>query len=159
MFFEKLIPSLGINPWIESPFIWVYGSNLIIGDNFYSITNCTLLDCATITIGDNVLLGLNVSLYTPNHAFDAEERIEGLEQVLPISIGDNVWLGGSVTVVGGVTIGENTVIGAGSVVTKDIPANELVAGNPCRMIREITEADRIKIRYFLDLTDVELWVV
>ncbi|MGO4937886.1 hypothetical protein ACTQ54_09815 [Fundicoccus sp. Sow4_H7] len=67
---------MGINPWIESPFIWVYGSNLIIGDNFYSNTNCTLLDCATITIGDNVLLGLNVSLYTPNHAFDAEERIK-----------------------------------------------------------------------------------
>lgn len=159
MFFEKLIPSLGKNPWIESPFSCDYGSNLIIGDNFYANTNCTLLDCATITIGDNVLLGPNVSLYTSNHAFDAEERIEGLEQVLPISIGDNVWLGGSVTVVGGVTIGENTVFGAGSVVTKDIPANELAAGNPCRMIREITEADRIKIRYFLDLTDVELWVV
>lgn len=135
---------MGQIPWIESPFSCDYGSNLIIGDNFYANTNCTLLDCATITIGDNVLFGPNVSLYTPNHAFDAEERIEGWEQALPISIGDNVWLGESVTVVGGVPIGENTVIGAGSVMTKDISANVLAAGNPCRVIREITEANWIK---------------
>ncbi len=142
---KQLIPNIGKDFWIESPFSCDYGTNLIIGDNFYSNTNCTLLDCANITIGNDVLFGPNVSLYTPNHAFNAEERKEGWEQSLTIKIGDNVWLGGSVSVVGGVEIGKNSIIGAGSVVTKSIPENCLAAGNPCRVIREITEEDRLNI--------------
>lgn len=140
---RKLIPTIGNDPWIESPFNCDYGTNLAIGNHFYSNTNCTLLDCAKITIGDNVLFGPNVSLYTPNHAFHAGERKDGWEQSLPITIGNNVWLGGSVTVIGGVTIGKNTIIGAGSVVTKDIPADVLAVGNPCKVVRKINEQDKI----------------
>ncbi|MFC6464365.1 sugar O-acetyltransferase [Marinilactibacillus sp. GCM10026970] len=142
-FVEKLIPNIGENSWIESPFTCEYGGNMYIGDNFYSNTNCTILDCAKVTIGNDVLFGPNVSLYTPNHAFDPEERKAGLEQTLPITIGDNVWLCGSVSITGGVSIGENTIIGAGSVVTKDMPANVIAAGNPCKVIRPITEADKV----------------
>jgi len=139
---EQLIPNIGEGHWIESPFNCDYGYNIEAGSNFYANTNCTILDCAKVSIGNDVLFGPNVSLYTPNHAFDASERKAGWEQSLPIAIGDNVWLGGSVTVVGGVTIGKNSIIGAGSVVTKDIPENVLAAGVPCRVIREITESDK-----------------
>ncbi|PKG22600.1 sugar O-acetyltransferase [Niallia nealsonii] len=143
---QKLFHSVGENAWIESPFNCDYGYNITIGDNFYTNTNCTILDCAKVTIGNNVLIGPNVSLYTPNHAMDAEERKAGYEKSLPINIGDNVWIGGSVTIVPGVTIGDNTIIGAGSVVTKDIPANVIVAGVPCRVIRPITEKDKIGLK-------------
>ncbi|GAK40814.1 sugar O-acetyltransferase [Paenibacillus urinalis] len=140
---QKLIPFIGENPWIESPFNCDYGYNMTIGNSFYANTNCTILDCAKVTIGNDVLFGPNVSLYTPNHAFDAGERKMGYERSLPITIGDNVWLGGSVTIVGGVTIGDNTIIGAGSVVTKDIPANVIAAGVPCKVIRPITDEDKL----------------
>jgi len=143
---QKLFNSIGENAWIESPFNCDYGYNITIGDNFYANTNCTILDCAKVTIGNNVLIGPNVSLYTPNHAFDADERKEGYERSLPIHIGDNVWIGGSVTIVPGVTIGDNTIIGAGSVVTKDIPSNVIAAGVPCRVIRSITENDKIGLK-------------
>ena len=143
---EKLIPNIGENHWIESPFNCDYGYNIKIGENFYSNTHCTILDCAHVTIGNDVLFGPNVNLYTPNHAFDAEERRDGWEQSLPITIGDNVWLGGSVTIVGGVTVGRNSIIAAGSVVTKDIPENSLAAGVPCKILRKITEADKLKFK-------------
>lgn len=140
---QKLFHSIGENAWVESPFNCDYGYNITVGDNFYANTNCTILDCAKVTIGDNVLIGPNVSLYTPNHAMDAAERKAGYERSLPITIGDNVWLGGSVTIVPGVTIGDNTIIGAGSVVTKDIPADVIAAGVPCKVIRPITEKDTV----------------
>ena len=140
---KELIPHIGQRPWIESPFNCDYGTNMIIGDNFYSNTNLTILDCGPVTIGSNVLVGPNVSLYTVNHALDADERNAGLEQALPISIGDNVWLGGSVVILGGVTIGKNSVIGAGSVVTHDIPANVMAVGNPAKVLRKITEQDKV----------------
>ncbi|GIN74497.1 maltose O-acetyltransferase [Bacillus sp. J14TS2] len=142
----QLFHSIGENAWIESPFNCDYGYNIIVGDNFYANTNCTILDCAKVTIGNNVLFGPNVSLYTPNHAIDADERKEGYECSLPINIGDNVWISGSVTIVPGVTIGDNTIIGAGSVVTKDIPANVVAAGVPCRILRSITEKDKIELK-------------
>lgn len=140
---QKLFHSQGENVWIESPFYCDYGFNITVGDNFFANTNCTILDCAKVTIGNNVLLGPNVSLYTPNHALDADERNAGYEIPLPITIGDNVWISGSVTIVPGVTIGDNVVIGAGSVVTKDIPANVVAAGVPCKVIRPITEKDKV----------------
>jgi len=143
---DKLFHAVGENAWIESPFNCDYGSNISVGDNFYANTNCTILDCAKVTIGNNVLIGPNVGLYTPNHAMDAEERKAGYERSLPITIGDNVWLGGSVTVVPGVTVGNNTIIGAGSVVTKDIPANVVAAGVPCKVIRTITEKDKLGLK-------------
>jgi len=138
---KKLFHTVGENAWIESPFNCDYGYNITIGDNFYANTNCTILDCAKVTIGNNVLIGPNVSLYTPNHAIDADERKAGYERSLPITIGDNVWIGGSVTIVPGVTVGDNAIIGAGSVITKDIPANVIAAGVPCKVIRPITEED------------------
>ncbi|MCR6652694.1 MAG: sugar O-acetyltransferase [Cellvibrionaceae bacterium] len=143
---EKLFGSVGKNPWIESPFNCDYGYNISVGDNFYTNTNCTILDCAKITIGNDVLIGPNVSFYTPNHAMDPAERKAGYERSLPITIGDNVWISGSVSILPGVSIGDNSVIGAGSVVTKDIPANVVAAGVPCKVIRTITEADKLGLK-------------
>ena len=101
------------------------------------VFNCIILDCARVTFGDNVFLAPNVQLYTAYHPVIAAERIKGPEYAAPITIGNNVWLGGGVIVCPGVTIGDNTTIGAGSVVTKGIPANVVAAGNPCRVIREL----------------------
>ena len=101
-----------------------------------------MLDANPITIGDHVLIGPRVGLYTANHAIDARERIAGGCYARPITIGSGVWIGGNVDIMGGVTIGENSIIGAGSVVTKDIPPHVIAAGTPCRVIREITDRDK-----------------
>lgn len=140
---RKIFGEVGKNCWIESPFNCDYGYNITVGDNFYTNTNCCILDCARVTIGNNVWIGPNVGIYTPNHAFDNQERTQGYEKSLPIEIGDNVWICGGVTITGGVKIGENSIIGAGSVVTKNIPAGVIAAGNPAKVIREITEKDKI----------------
>ena len=145
---ENLIRNLfgyvGGNCWIESSFNCDYGYNIYVGDNFYANTNCCILDCAKVTIGNNVLLGPNVGIYTPEHAFNTIERSEGYERALPIEIEDNVWIGGNVTILGGVKIGSNSIIGAGSVVTKDIPSDVIAVGNPAKVIRKISEKDKIK---------------
>lgn len=140
---RNMFGGVGKNCWIESPFNCDFGYNITVGDNFYTNTNCCILDCAKVTIGNNVWIGPNVGIYTPNHAFDSKERSDGYEKSLPIVIGDNVWIGGGVNIIGGVRIGENSIIGAGSVVTKDIPAGVIVAGNPAKIIREITEKDKL----------------
>ena len=138
---KKLIPQIGKNCWIESPFNCDFGYNINIGDNFYSNVNLTILDCAPITIGNNVFIGPNVGIYPPNHSLDHISRSQYYERSLPVVIKDNVWIGGGVSILGGITIGENSIVGAGSVVTKDIPANVIAVGNPCRVLREITEDD------------------
>ncbi len=140
---QKLFGKVGKNSWIESPFNCDYGSNIYAGDNFYANSNCSILDCAKITLGNNVWIGPNVGFYTPNHAFDSKERTAGFERSLPITVGDNVWISGGVSIVGGVTIGSDSVIGAGSVVVKDIPSGVVAVGNPARVIRKITEKDRL----------------
>lgn len=122
---------------IQTPFYCDYGSNIFAGDNLFINFNCTILDCAKVTLGNNVFFAPNVQIYTAYHPIIASERIKGPEYAAPIIIGDNVWLGGGVIVCPGVTIGDNTTIGAGSVVTKDIPANVVAVGNPCRVIREL----------------------
>jgi maltose O-acetyltransferase len=122
---------------IQPPFFCDYGSNIIAGENFFMNFNCVILDCALVTIGNNVMCGPYVQIYTAYHPLVAEERIKGPELAAPITIGDNVWLGGGVIICPGVTIGNNTTIGAGSVVTKSIPDNVFAAGNPCRVIKEI----------------------
>lgn len=119
-----------------------YGRNITIGNHFYANFDCLMIDVAAITIGDNVMFGPRVCLYTAGHPIDSIVRNSGLEFGTPITIGNNVWVGGSAVVNPGVTIGDNTVIGSGSVVTKDIPANTIAAGNPCRVIRKITQEDK-----------------
>ena len=127
---------------IESPFQCDYGYNIEIGENFYSNHNLIILDVGKVRIGDNVQIAPNVSIYTAGHPVHPDTRNSGYEYGIDITIGDNVWIGGSVTILPGVTIGNNAVIGAGSVVTKDIPDDSIAVGNPCRVIRKITEEDR-----------------
>lgn len=141
---KKLLAKTGEKFWIEQPFYCDQGYNIGIGENFYCNHNTVMLDAAKITFGTNVFIAPNCGFYTAGHPLDAEQRNQGLEIALPITVGDNVWIGGGVSVLPGVTIGDNTVIGAGSVVTKDIPAGVIAAGNPCRVIRAITEADKNK---------------
>ncbi len=138
---RQLIGKTPTRFFMEAPFHCDYGCNISLGENFYANFGCIMLDCAPITIGDNVMFGPSVSLYAVGHPLHHRVRGAMAEQALPISIGDNVWLGGGVIVNAGVSIGENTVIGSGSVVVKSIPANVLAAGNPCRVIRPITEED------------------
>ena len=145
---RTIVGKIGEEFNIESPFQCDYGYNIEIGENFYSNHNLIILDVGRVKIGDNVQVAPNVSIYTAGHPVHPETRNTGYEYGIDITIGDNVWIGGSVSILPGVTIGDNAVIGAGSVVTKDIPANVIAAGNPCRVIREITEEDRYY--YFRD---------
>ena len=122
---------------IEQPFFCDYGYNIEIGENFYSNHNLVVLDGNKVKFGDNVFIGPNCGFYTAGHPADAERRNKGLEYAKPITVGNNVWFGGNVCVLPGVTIGDNVVIGAGSVVNKDIPSNVLAAGNPCKVIKKL----------------------
>jgi maltose O-acetyltransferase len=123
--------------YITPPFFCDYGRNIELGRNVYFNFNCVILDVARVTIGNNVLFGPAVQVYTASHPMNARERRTGLEYGKPITIGNDVWLGGGAIVCAGVNIGDGSVIGAGSVVTGDIPPGVLAAGNPCRVIREI----------------------
>lgn len=122
---------------INQPFRCDYGSQISIGRRFFANFNLVILDEATVTIGDDCFIGPNVSIYTACHSVDPQQRNTRREWAEPVTIGDNVWIGGSVTILPGVTIGDNTTIGAGSVVTRDIPANSVAVGNPCKVIRTI----------------------
>ena len=137
-----ILGGAGENVTVNAPFRCDYGYNIRVGDNFYCNYNCVMLDVNAITIGNNVQIAPNVTLTTAGHPLHPASRASGYEYGIPIVIGDNVWLGCGVVVNPGVTIGENSVIGSGSVVTKDVPPNVLGAGNPCRVIRQITDADR-----------------
>ena len=138
---KNLFESTGESCWIESPFFCEHGYNITVGENFFAATNCVMLDCGKIVIGDNVLIGPNVGIYTVNHAFNRKNRADGYERALPVRIGHDVWIGGNVSILGGVTIGNGSIIAAGSVVTKDIPDGVIAAGNPARVLREITDED------------------
>ena len=127
---------------IEAPFHCDYGYNIEVGENFFANYNFTVLDVGKVRIGANAQIAPNVSIYTAGHPVHPDSRNSGYEYGIDITIGDNVWIGGNVCILPGVTIGENVVIGAGSVVTKDIPDNVIAAGNPCRILRTITEEDR-----------------
>ena len=134
---KKILGKTKENFLIEQPFICDYGYNIEIGENFYANHNLTILDANKVKFGDNVFIAPNCGFYTAGHPLDAETRNKGLEYAKPIEVGNNVWIGGNVVVLPGVKIGDNAVIGAGSVVTKDIPANVVAVGNPCKVIRKI----------------------
>lgn len=126
--------------FLQAPFFCDYGYNITVGSGFYCNFNCVILDVAPVTIGDRVLLGPAVQIYTATHPLDAAARAGGLEGGSPVRIGDDVWIGGGAIVLPGVTIGDRAVIGAGSVVTKDLPADVVAAGNPARVIRKLPAA-------------------
>lgn len=134
---RRILGKTGERFKIISPFFCDYGFNIEIGENFFANTNLVILDEARVTFGDNVFIAPNCAFYTAGHPLDVAQRNAGLEYSLPIRVGNNVWIGGNVCVMPGVTIGDNTVIGAGSVVVLDIPAGVLAAGNPCRPIRSL----------------------
>ena len=133
----QLLGSVGTGAVVEPSFHCDYGFNISVGERFYANANCVFLDCAPIVVGDHVLLGPAVQLNAATHTLDAETRRRGLEYALPIAVGDDVWIGGGAVVLPGVTIGDRAVIGAGSVVTKDVPPDVVAAGNPCRPLREL----------------------
>ena len=143
-------------PFINPPFYCDYGNHIKVGKNFFCNYNCTILDVGKVTFGDNCLLAPNVAIYTAGHPIHPDSRNSLYEYGIDVTIGDNVWIGGNVVIMPGVNIGSNCVIGAGSVVTKDIPAWSIAAGNPARVIKTITEED--KKYYFKDrVFDDEAW--
>ena len=134
---SELIPQGGKGLWIEPPFYCDYGNNITTGEKVFFNFNCVVLDVMPVTIGSNVLFGPNVQIYTATHPLDWQERAKWLEFAKPIVIGSDVWIGGSAIINPGITIGDRSVIGAGSVVTKNIPADVFAAGNPCKVIRSL----------------------
>ena len=139
---KEILGKTGERLSIEAPFHCDYGYNIEVGEDFFANYNFTVLDVGKVKIGDNAQIAPNVSIYTAGHPIHPDSRNSGYEYGIDITIGDNVWIGGNTCIMPGVTIGNNVVIGAGSVVTKDIPDNVIAVGNPCRVIREITEEDR-----------------
>lgn len=134
---RKILGKTGLNCTVEQPFFCTYGYNITVGDNFFLNVNGKLMDSGKITIGDNVFIAPNVCIITEEHAMDVEQRAAGLEYARPVTIGDNVWICAGALILPGVTIGEGSVIGAGSVVTRSVPPRCLAAGNPCRVIRSL----------------------
>ena len=141
---KDILGKTGESFCIHSPFWCDYGYNIELGENFFANHNCVILDGAKVTFGDNVFIAPDCGFYTAGHPLDVKQRNQGLEYAYPITVGNNVWIGGGVKVMPGVTIGDNVVIGSGSIVTKDIPNNVVAAGNPCKVLRSITEEDQQK---------------
>ncbi len=141
---RKLFGKLGSDPYVEPNIFCGFGFNVEAGDRLFINNDCVFVDPGKIIFGNDVMIGPQCGFYTAVHALDAEQRIAGYEAAYPIRVGNNVWFGGHVTVLPGVTIGDNVVIGAGSVVTRSIPSNTVAVGNPCRVLRKITEADKLR---------------
>lgn len=143
-FIKKILGKTGENVHIEPDFWCDYGCYITVGENFYANHGLVILDAGGVSFGDNVFIAPGCGFHTSGHPIDFERRNAGLEYAYPIKVGSNVWIGAGVQVMPGVTIGDNVVIGGGSVVVKDIPSGSVAVGNPCRVIREITEADKMK---------------
>lgn len=146
---SQMFGNVGENAWVEPPVYFSYGKNIVIGDNFYANFNLTIVDDHRVTIGNNVMIAPNVTISVTGHPVHSALRTQGEMFSFPVTIGNNVWIGSHVVINPGVTIGDNSVIGAGSVVTKDIPADVVAVGIPCRVLRDITERD--KEYYYRDL--------
>ena len=140
-YLKNMFGGMGKDCYIEAPFYCDHGFNIFIGDNFYANTGLIILDQCPVRIGNHVFIGPRVGIYCATHPIDAMVRNLLLEGGKPVTIGDNVWIGGGVNICPGVSIGNNTIIGAGAVVTRDIPENVIAGGNPCRVIRKITQED------------------
>lgn len=145
---REILGACGRHVRIEGPFYCDYGYNIDVGENFFANYNFTVLDVARVSIGRYAMIAPNVAIYTAGHPLHPASRNSGYEYGRPVAIGDNVWIGGNTVINPGVRVGDNVVIGSGSVVTRDIPDNALAVGNPCRVLRFVTEADRC--RYFKD---------
>ena len=144
---KRIMGKTGDSVRVSPPFYCDYGCNITVGENFFANYNFIGLDGNYCRFGDNVWIAPNVSILAAGHPLDMQDRIDGWEYAFPVTVGNNVWIGGSVTIIGGVTIGDNAVIAAGSVVIRDVPADTLVAGNPARVIRKITADDRKKYQW------------
>ena len=140
---RRLFKAVGKNVWIEPDFRCEFGKNISIGNDVYINFGCVILDCGQVKIGNQVLIGPNVGIYDANHALDAEERMGGALLPGKVTIGNRVWIGGGTIILPNVTIGDDTVVGAGSIVTHDIPSGVVAVGNPCRVLREITDKDKV----------------
>ncbi|CAN5898842.1 maltose acetyltransferase domain-containing protein [soil metagenome] len=136
---KELVPQAAADLWLQPPFYCDYGYNMLVGERVFFNFNCIVLDVAPVTIGSRTMFGPNVQVYTATHPLNHIERSAGLEYAKPIVIGEDVWVGGSAVICPGVTIGDRSVIGAGSVVTKDIPADVFAAGNPCKVIKPLEQ--------------------
>lgn len=134
---RELVGSAGESPWIEPPFHCDYGYNIHFGDDFYANFDCVFLDVREIAFGDRCLLGPGVHVYTATHPLDPERRADGLESGEPVTVGDDVWIGGQAVLNPGVTVGDEAVIGSGAVVTEDVPERVVVQGNPAEVVAEI----------------------
>jgi len=145
-FLSKIFGKIGRKCNILPPFRCDYGFRIEVGENFFANYNFIVLDGNYVRIGDNVWIAPNVGIYAAGHPLDVEDRIGGEEYAFPVTIGDNVWIGGGVTIIGGVTIGKNAVVAAGSVVIRDVPPDTLVAGNPARVVRKLGPADKLKYK-------------
>lgn len=143
---RQIFGKLGADPYVEPNIFCGFGYNIEAGDRFFVNNNCVFVDPGKIIFGDDVKIAPQCGFYTALHPLDPEQRKANYEAAYPIIVGNNVWFGGGVKVLPGVTIGDNAVIGAGSVVAKDIPANTLAVGNPCRVVRELTQADAQRYR-------------
>jgi acetyltransferase-like isoleucine patch superfamily enzyme len=145
-FLAGILGKIGEKCNILPPFRCDYGFHIEVGENFFANYNFIVLDGNYVRIGDNVWIAPNVGIYAAGHPLDVEDRIAGEEYAFPVTIEDNVWIGGSVSIIGGVTIGRNSVVAAGSVVIRDVPPDTLVAGNPARVVRKLTPADKMKYK-------------
>lgn len=153
---KEFLGKSGENLFINPPFFCDYGKHIEVGDNFFANYNCTIIDVAKVKIGNNVMLAPNVAIYTAGHPIHPESRNSLYEYGIGVTIGNNVWIGGNVVITPGINIGDNVVIGAGSVVTHDIPDNVVAVGNPCRVMRHITDEDK-KFYYKDKAFDQEAW--
>lgn len=147
---KKLFKKCGRNIYIEPPFYCDYGSNIALGDNVYINFDCIILDVCNVSIGNNVFIAPRVSIFAAAHPIDADIRNSLLEFGSPVHIGNSVWIGGNTVINPGVSIGDSSIIGSGSVVTKDIPPNVIACGNPCRVIRQISDEDKAVCRRLAD---------